>query len=267
MRSCYRCNSGSYQSGFGASQCTRCELGTYATGRAMTACLACRPGTAKPYTASKYTCNLCLGGTYQPASAASACIACAASTYSTGQAATACAPYPRTDCNGTAGGTAVVGCDGACGSGRVVGGCDRRCGSAAVKGCDGVCGSGSIRGGAAAQALHLCFPCPENATCPTPHTTDIVCHAGFYTFFDFSVPFPAPPTRCASCPPGSTSPAGSGTGTGSASCACMPLFFWHGWVWSWDRFSWEPDCRPCPPPPAACPATSPEDMPLGPPWA
>mmetsp|Transcript_30961 Transcript_30961/g.64939 ORF Transcript_30961/g.64939 Transcript_30961/m.64939 type:complete len:136 (-) Transcript_30961:150-557(-) len=40
----------------------------------------------------------------------------------------------------------VMGCDGICGSGKVIGGCDSTCGSMKRLGCDGVCGSGKVVG-------------------------------------------------------------------------------------------------------------------------
>jgi hypothetical protein len=252
MRSCYRCKGGTYQSNSKASQCTPCALGMYATGNAMTACHSCKPGTAKPYPASKYTCNICLGGTYQSAFEASTCLACAVGSYTTGQAATACAPYPPKDCNGTAGGTAVVGCDNVCGSGRVIGGCDRRCGSAVVKGCDSVCGSGSLIVPRPSPTVgpRQCFPCPGNATCPTPDPRDLVCIAGFFrAFFDFGNSDPSS-KPCLPCPPGSTSPAGSGS---INNCSCRPPMIQY----DSDR---GPDCRPCPPHAAACPTTSAFDI-------
>ena len=252
MRTCYQCKGGSFQPNLGGSQCTLCALGRYATGRATTACLACGPGTAKPYTGSKYTCNICLGGTYQPARAASSCLPCTAGTYSTGRAATTCAPRPATDCNGTAGGAAVVGCDGVCGSGKSVGGCDGRCGSRAAKGCDGKCGSGRVR---SALDPRRCLPCPGNATCPTPSPEDVVCLAGFYSIRPPAAPLPG----CAPCPPGSTSPAGT---TSPAGCACTPPLLLYGVRPSvfTDAFAWEPVCRPCPQHAAACPTASARDI-------
>ena len=56
-------------------------------------------------------------------------------------------PTPPIDLGTTAADVckAVVGCDGVCDSGKVVGGCDHKCGSTAVTGCDRVCGSGVTR--------------------------------------------------------------------------------------------------------------------------
>ena len=91
-------------------------------------------------------CTSCEGGTFQTGIGSSSCTACGSGTYATGLGSLTCSRYPRIDCFNKTYGTSVIGCDGVCGSGKVIGGCNHKCGSVKVLGCDGVCGSCKVRG-------------------------------------------------------------------------------------------------------------------------
>ena len=124
-----------------------------------------------------------------------------------------------------------MGCDGVCGSGKVVGGCDHKCGSRLAMGCDGVCGSGAIGSGCD-------IPCtggPDDSTdvlgcdgvcgsgkvvgcddaCGTPPCAPGVCRAGYFKSG-------SGPSDCAKCPEGKTCPMGS---LAQGDCVCAPLYF------------------------------------------
>jgi hypothetical protein len=199
-------------------------VGTFSTSVGARSCCLCKPGTFKPHTGSNYSCSACRGGNYQSARSASSCIACAAGTFSTGLGATACAHAPPVDCFGTPDGTAAVGCDGVCGSGLVVGGCDKRCGSTAVDGCDGVCGSGKVVGGCDRACGSTKAPGCDGR-CGTPPCAD--CPVGTYRNGTDGT------GGCAPCPDGRTSPAGSRR---PADCVCKP-----GYI----RGPFD-TCNPCP---------------------